>query len=193
MNKAIFLDRDGVVIEDIHHLHRQDQIRFIDGAGRVIKRFNDLGYLVFIVTNQPVVAYGMVSEEGVKRINDLIVSELEKDGGEITEIYYCSHHPTNAKIEEYKVECECRKPSPGMLLMASREYGVDMNKSYMVGDRISDVIAGRDAGCKTVLIKTAESYRRISGKDYDLDVEPDFIVNNLNEALEVILAQTAAK
>lgn len=145
MNKAIFLDRDGVINKTIFKMGKPrapytiEEFAFYDGVKEAVQSFKDHGYLIIVVTNQPDVARGWVSMEQVELVNNLVKEHLPVD-----EIKACFHTD--------KDQCECRKPKPGMLLEAARVWNIDVSKSFMVGDRLSDVEAGQRAGCKSILV-----------------------------------------
>lgn len=184
--KAIFLDRDGVLINDSHLLTNIKDIEILAGVAEALKTFKDAGYKLLVVTNQTVVSRGLATIEDVGLINQYINDNLS---GMIDEFYICPHHP-NADIEDFKVECECRKPLPGMLLAGASEYDIDLSKSWMIGDRISDIIAGQNVGCKTILVETgAHEQKPIISKAMPQDLpEPDFICEGLLAASEIILS-----
>lgn len=153
--KAIFLDRDGTINKYVGFLKDIEEFELIDGVAEAIASINKSSYLAIIVTNQPVIARGEVSFEELETIHNKMETLLGKSGAYIDAIYYCPHHPDKGYIgerAELKIECDCRKPKPGMLLKASREYNIDLSESWMIGDSQSDVLAGINAGCKTVLI-----------------------------------------
>jgi D-glycero-D-manno-heptose 1,7-bisphosphate phosphatase len=151
--RAVFLDRDGVLIRDVHLLTRTDQVEFLPGAPAAVGRLNRAGLLTVVVTNQTVVARGLATEEDVARVHAWMQARLREEGGAIDRFYLCPHHP-QATVPRYRVECTCRKPRPGMLLQAAAELGIDLGQSYLVGDRVSDVAAGRHAGVTTILVET---------------------------------------
>lgn len=150
---AIFLDRDGVVIEDAHHLASPAQVRLIPGAADAIAALNRAGWPVVVVTNQSGVARGLFTVGAVEAVHAHLSGQLEGYGARIEAYYYCPHLPT-ADVEAYRLECDCRKPKPGMLLRAAEELGLDLDRSWMVGDRASDLQAGAAAGTRTVLVRT---------------------------------------
>lgn len=160
MNKLTFLDRDGVICEDVHRLHKKEDLVLLPKSGEAIKSLNDNGYSVIVITNQAVVARGMCSEEDLSEIHGLMCSLLEEEGAKIDWIYYCPHHPEMPSdvpehAKKYGIDCECRKPKPGMILQAKSDFRIeDLSKNYMVGDKGSDILAGQRAGCKTILVRT---------------------------------------
>lgn len=153
--KAIFLDRDGTINKYVGFLRSIDQFELIPGVAEAIKRINASGYLCIVVTNQPVIARGEVTVEELDIIHKKMETELGFAGAYVDGLYYCPHHPHKGyegEVPELKIDCDCRKPKPGMLTKAAEEYNVDLEQSYMVGDGENDIKAGKAAGCKTVLI-----------------------------------------
>lgn len=187
MNKAIFLDRDGVLIKDIHLLISKNQIIFEDQVFSAFKLLKDLKFKLIVVSNQTVVARGMATETEVETINEYIAKKIyNKTKVQIEKFYFCPHHP-NATMEKYRINCECRKPKPGMLLTAATNFNIDISQSYMIGDRISDIIAGSKAGCKTIFLKSGmHNAAPIESDSMDLTIKPDFTCNNLLEAIKKI-------
>lgn len=155
--RAIFLDRDGVITEEVDLLSNPSQLNIIEGAAEAIKLINRSGYLAVIITNQPVIARNLCSIEELNEIHNTLETVLGFERCYVDAIYYCPHHPDRGYPEErreYKIECECRKPKPGMILNAAKDWNVDLSKSYMIGDRKSDIDAGNNAGLKnSFLIK----------------------------------------
>jgi len=142
---AAFLDRDGTLNVEVHYAHRPEQITWIDGAVDAIRRLNEAGWWVFVVTNQAGVAYGYFDEETVHALHRWMAANLEARGARVDAFYYCPHHPTKGQ-GRYKIACDCRKPAPGMLRQAMAEYPVDAARSFIIGDRDRDVDAGRAIG-----------------------------------------------
>lgn len=134
----------------------------IDGVSEAIKKINASGYLAIVVTNQPVIARGEVTFQELEEIHNKMETLLGKEGAYLDAIYYCPHHPHKGyegERPELKIECDCRKPKPGMLLKAAEDYNIDLSQSWMIGDGENDVKAGINAGCKTVLLSNSdESY-----------------------------------
>lgn len=162
--RAIFLDRDGVINKYVGFLRNIKEFELIDGSAQAIKAMNEKGYLVIVVTNQPVIARGEVTIEQLKEIHNKMETLLGEQGAYVDAIYYCPHHPHKGyegEISELKVECECRKPKPGMLLQAAKDYNINLEQSWMVGDSENDIIAGSNAGCKTVRIEENDSENSI--------------------------------
>ena len=166
--KAIFLDRDGTINKYVGFLRDINEFELIDGVAEAIKRINESGYLCIVVTNQPVIARGEVKVDELDLIHNKMETLLGKQGAYIDGLYYCPHHPHKGyegEIPELKFDCDCRKPKPGMLIQAAKDFNIDLGLSWMIGDGENDVKAGINAGCHTALIgtdsfgqeKTAES------------------------------------
>lgn len=155
--KAIFLDRDGTINKYVGFLINTKDFELIPDVSSAIKHFNDIGYLVIVITNQPVIARGEVTINELNNIHNKMETLLGKDGAYVDAIYYCPHHPHkgyDGEIPELKVECECRKPKPGLILQAAKDFNIDLASSWMIGDRENDILAGKNAGCKTALISS---------------------------------------
>lgn len=153
--KAIFLDRDGTINKYVGYLRTPEQFELLEGAGEAIRKINLSGYLAIVVTNQPVIARGEVTVDGLQQIHNKMETMLGKEGAYLDGVYYCPHHPDKGfagEVEELKIVCECRKPKAGLLLKAAKDFNIDLSQSWMIGDSENDVLAGRNAGCKTALI-----------------------------------------
>ena len=155
--KAIFLDRDGTINKYVGFLRNIDDFELIEGAAEAIKLINQSGYLAIVVTNQPVIARGEVSWEELNEIHEKMATLLGKEGAYVDGIYICPHHPDKGfegERPEYKIDCDCRKPKPGLLLQAAKDFNIELSESYMLGDSHRDVEAGENAGVKkSILIK----------------------------------------
>lgn len=183
MERAVFLDRDGTIIEDTGYIHLRSKIKFLPRVSQAIKLLNKNGAKVIIITNQSGVARGYFTEETVKEINSYIQESLAKQGAFINKMYYCPHH-VEGIIEEYTRECYCRKPNPGMIEKAAYEFNLDLKNSFVVGDKISDMEAGYRAGCQTILLEDTGSLN----KREEAALIPDLhIVTDLFEAAEWVI------
>ena len=180
--KAIFLDRDGTINKYKDFITDIRDIELLPTVATAIKKINESGYLAIIVSNQPVVARGECTFDEVNEMFDKIETLLGKDGAYIDGVYYCPHHPKSGfigEVKELKIDCDCRKPKIGMLLKAANDFNLDLPKCVMIGDGENDVKTGKNAGIKTVLVKT--------GIQDDCNVSPDFIANDLLEAVNFAL------
>ncbi|MEN4980227.1 D-glycero-beta-D-manno-heptose 1,7-bisphosphate 7-phosphatase [Erwinia billingiae] len=170
---AIFLDRDGTINEDHGYVHEIDNFQFIDGAIEAMQELKKMGYALVMVTNQSGIARGIFSEDTFMQLTEWMDWSLADRDVDLDGIYFCPHHPEGV-IEEYRQQCDCRKPEPGMLLSAQKELNIDMAASYMVGDKIDDMLAGKAAGVGIkVLVR--------SGKPITEEGEKaaDWVINSL--------------
>jgi D-glycero-D-manno-heptose 1,7-bisphosphate phosphatase len=147
----VFLDRDGTIIDDVGHLHRLENIHLLPGAARAIRMLNECGLLVVVVTNQSAVARGLLTESALRRVHRTIDVLLRAESARVDAWYYCPHYP-GGNVARYSVVCNCRKPSPGMLLRAAKEHHIDLKASWTVGDSASDTAAGKAAGTRVLQI-----------------------------------------
>lgn len=153
--KAIFIDRDGTINRYIGFLRKPSELELLPGVIEAIRKINNSGYLAIVITNQPVIARGEVTVNQLQQIHNKMETILGDGGAYLDAIYYCPHHPDKGfegEIPELKVQCNCRKPRPGMLLQAADEFNLDLENSWIVGDSYCDMEAGRAAGCKTAMI-----------------------------------------
>ena len=158
--KCVFLDRDGTLNKYVGFLRNIDELELIDGVAEAIRKINESGYLAIVATNQPVIARGEVTFDELSEIHDKLETLLGQDGAYVDAIYYCPHHPHKGyegEVPELKIECECRKPKPEMLLRAARDFNIDLSASYMVGDGDNDVLCGINAGCKPILLTDGDA------------------------------------
>lgn len=186
---AVFLDRDGVLIEDVDLLTSPDEIRVLGGVPQALRSLEQAGFRLIVISNQTVVARGLATEEDVCAMNAEVERHLIEAGGpRLDGFYFCPHHP-KATLLVYRVACECRKPRPGLLVQAAREHDLDLTTSFVVGDRITDILAGASVGCRTVLVQTGEHREPpIETVDpLDGSVQPDHVCADLPEAATWIL------
>jgi D-glycero-D-manno-heptose 1,7-bisphosphate phosphatase len=177
MKKAVFLDRDGTIIRDMIYLNDPAQIEVFKESYPALKLLHDDSYLIILITNQSGVARGVVDEKNLKKINELIVADFREKDTLITDVYYCPH-PVDGG-------CECRKPNAGMLKRAAQKYGIDLRKSWMVGDRMTDVEAGRRADCKGSILLQNETTPPIDGGFES----PEIICKDVLAAATLIVAE----
>jgi D-glycero-D-manno-heptose 1,7-bisphosphate phosphatase len=188
-SRAVFLDRDGVLVEDVEQLTDADQIRVLPGVPRALLLLRENGFRLVVISNQAVVARGRVTEQQVRELQGELERMIQRQGGpNLDAFYFCPHHP-RATLPAYRADCECRKPQPGMLLRAAIELGVDLPSSFMVGDRITDIIAGARAGCRTVLVQTGQHLAPPieTAQPLDLTIQPGFVSVDLPAAAQWIL------
>ena len=186
--KAIFLDRDGTINVFGNFVTDPSMLKLMPQAPSAIKRINKSAYLAICITNQPVVARGETTFEGLREIHCKMEDLLGNEGAYLDDIYFCPHHPDKGfpgEVASLKIECDCRKPKIGMLLKAKSKYNIDLSKSWFIGDTCQDVQTGINAGCKTVLLLGGDPrpYAKYG------DVKPDFVCNTIDEAVEYILTK----
>ncbi|MDI6731841.1 MAG: D-glycero-beta-D-manno-heptose 1,7-bisphosphate 7-phosphatase [Candidatus Margulisbacteria bacterium] len=182
MNKAVFMDRDGTIIEDVGYLNHPSNIQFIPGSIEAIKKLNAAGYKVIIITNQAGVARGLVSEDMLQTIDKALHKWILASHAHLDGIYYCPHHPEHGHYP-YRQACECRKPHPGLIKRAQRDFDIDLSQSYMIGDKATDIEAGRRAGVKTTMVLSG----RGSEEKNHLKHPPNQFAENLLEAVNLII------
>ena len=182
--KAIFIDRDGVINHDTDLIKHQDEMKIYDFSGEAIKKINKSNYLSIVITNQSVIARGLCDEETLDKIHSRMDNQLSSQGAYIDYLYYCPHHPDGGfpeEVKEFKIECECRKPKPGLILAASKAFNIDLNQSWMIGDSPSDIQAGISAGVKTIRVETGHG-------DIKSETKASFNAKNLSSAVDLILS-----
>jgi len=185
MNKAVFLDRDGVITkEPPYYAHRIDQLELIPKSAEAIKLLNESRFKVIVVSNQSGVARGYYREKDIEIYNRAMQKKLEEKNAYIDAIYYCPHYP-KATIKEYRIDCDCRKPKPGMLRQAEKDLNLNLKLSFLVGDKMSDIEAGYRAGCKTILVLTGQGNDE-SKKISEMDIKPNYILRDLYTAVQTI-------
>ncbi len=184
LKKAVFLDRDGVLIDNVSYLSDPSQIHLLPGVAQGIKKFNAENSILIVVTNQPVVSRGLATIEKVKAINNSLVAILNQKRAYINAVYFCPHHPERhhpdipPKAMKYRIECECRKPNLAMLENAVEDFNINKAKAFMIGDRASDIKAGEKLGLTTILIG-----------ENTYSVKPDYVVSDFSQAVDIICRQ----
>jgi D,D-heptose 1,7-bisphosphate phosphatase len=159
--------------------HPKD-LRLLPGAGAAIRAMNRMGYLVVVITNQGAIAKGNMTKEHVERLHGILIRRLGQKGAKIDAIYYCPHHP-QGKVKEHAFLCRCRKPNPGMILDAIKKFRIDRKKSFLIGDATGDILAGKRAKLKTILVKTG-----YGGRDGKHEARPDATAKNLGAAVKIL-------
>jgi len=191
LRRAVFLDRDGSINSMVYNPdfglvdspQNADQFQLLPGVPEAIRLINEMGFLAVVVSNQPGIAKGKCTPDDLEAITQKMHRELAAGGGRLDAVYYCLHHP-EALLEEYRVICDCRKPRPGLLQRAAEELGIDLGTSYMVGDGLTDVLAGKAVGCITILLSNRKC--EICRMMDELHTWPDFQAPNLLEAVRLI-------
>ncbi len=189
MDKAVFLDRDGTINKEVTYLYRPEDLVILPGVPEAVKILRDNGFCILVVTNQAGIARGYYTVEHMHRLHRYLNEQLKRDGAWIDAFYYCPHHPEHG-IGEYRKVCRCRKPDTGMFEMAEREYEIDKNHSYMIGDKRIDVQAGHNYGIRSILVGTGYG-REEREKSRRQGEEPfyDFYSETLMGAAEFIIGK----
>jgi D-glycero-D-manno-heptose 1,7-bisphosphate phosphatase len=184
-NKAIFIDKDGTLIPDVPYNVDPSKIRLVDGAAIGLRKLKELGYMLIVISNQSGVAHGYFPENALRIVEHKLQLELQSEGIQFDAMYFCPHHPAGI-IDAFVKDCDCRKPKPGMLFNAAKDFQIDLSQSWMIGDILNDVEAGNKAGCSTILINNGnETEWKIS-----IDRLPTCVVSSIHEGLQYIANQT---
>lgn len=187
MDHVVFLDRDGTINEEVHYLHRPEDLKLLPGAGEALKKLRDAGFKLVVITNQAGVARGYYGCQDVERLHEYMNQKLREQGAWIDEFFYCPHHPEHG-VGIYKKNCRCRKPGIGMFEMAEKKFPVDKSHSYMIGDKMIDVQAGVNYGVPGILVGTG--YGALLKKEIEEKGERplyDFYAETLVDAAEYII------
>ena len=180
LQKAIFLDRDGVINKEKNYVHKISDFEFIPKVFDALKKAQNLGYKLIIITNQAGIGKGKFKERDLHVLHSYMINLLNRKGINIEAIYYCPHHP-EALLKEYKINCNCRKPNPGMLLRAAKENFIDLKKSIIIGDKLSDYYAGKNAGLLySILVKTGHKI------PIEYLKKLKYVTNDLSSAINLI-------
>jgi len=187
-NKAIFIDRDGTVNEEVGYLNHIDRFKLLPRTTDAVRLINRSLFKAVLITNQAGVAKGYFPEELVIKIHEKLKALLEEEGSHLDGIYYCPHHPEGV-VEKYRIRCSCRKPEPGLLLKAASDLDIALARSYLIGDKISDVQMARSVGAKGILVLTGYGRGEVENfsKEWGDAEKPDYIAEDLFDAVEWIL------
>ncbi len=175
LKPAVFLDRDGVLTEELSYICSADNLILFPFVKKCIDKIHKKGFYAIVITNQSGIARGMFSQKEMSEMNRLLKEESGVDA-----IYYCPHH-IEGKIKKYAVQCHCRKPEPGLIEQACRDFDIDLQESYMVGDRASDILTGKRAGLKTVLLESG-----YGTKNLEFKIEADYVFQDLKEFVQTL-------
>ena len=182
---AVFIDRDGTLTEEMGYINHPRRLGLLPRSAEAIRRLNRSGLKAVMVTNQSGVARGYFSEEVLQAVNEALVSQLKAEGAHLDGLYVCLHHPTVGE-PPYRAVCDCRKPEPGLLTRAAADLGLDLSRSWMVGDKISDILAGRRAGVGSILVLTGYGLGEWEYRRSRWPILPDHVAEDLLEAVEWI-------
>jgi len=189
---AVFIDRDGTISEEVGYVNHPSRFRLFPYSSEAIRILNESGWLAILVTNQAGVARGYFSEDVIKQIHQQLESALHEESARLDAIYYCAHHPSIGE-PPYRFDCDCRKPKTGLIDRAAADFEIDLERSWMVGDRYGDIELARNAGLHSALVLSGYGrgeweYQRDSWK-----LEPEVVAENLLEAAKVIIERDAAR
>lgn len=182
--KAVFLDRDGVINVDKGYVHRIEDFEFYPNVFVALRKLQEAGFKLFIVTNQSGIAVGYYTEEEFLKLTDYMLEQFKKEGINIEKVYYCPHHE-NGIVEGYSFKCDCRKPESGMIRQAISEFGVDPSKSFLIGDKENDILAAHKEGIKAALVKTGQ------GLKYAKTTTADFVGEDILHVVESFILKSS--
>jgi D-glycero-D-manno-heptose 1,7-bisphosphate phosphatase len=185
MNRAVFIDRDGTISEEVGYINHVSRFRVFPYSSAAIRLLNQNGWLAILVTNQAGVARGYFAEEMIQRVHEQMNLELELDGGRLDAIYYCAHHPSVGE-PPYRLDCDCRKPKPGLILKAAVEFEIDLASSWMIGDRYSDIELARNAGVNSAFVLSGYGRGEWEYQRSTWQHQPGLVAENLLEAIQII-------
>lgn len=188
MRPGVFLDRDGTVNEEVGYLYEVEKLSLISGAAQAIKRLNVFGWPVICISNQSGVARGYFTIDAVYEVNQKLEELLAAEGAYLDRIYFCPHHPTKGQYP-YRMDCECRKPGSGMLDKAADELDIDLERSFLIGDRLSDIQTAKNASLRAILVLTGYGRKELENLKNKTDIQPDYICEDIVFAVDWILKQ----
>jgi D-glycero-D-manno-heptose 1,7-bisphosphate phosphatase len=189
MKRAVFIDRDGTISEEVGYINHASRFRLFPYAAAAIKHLNENGWLAIVTTNQAGVARGYFSEDMIHAVHGRMRAELESEGARLDAIYYCAHHPSVGE-PPYRMDCDCRKPKPGLIARAAADFDIDLAASWMVGDRYSDVELARNAGVKSMFVLSGYGRGEWEHQRASWTTQPDLVAENLFNAARAIVQET---
>jgi D-glycero-D-manno-heptose 1,7-bisphosphate phosphatase len=183
---AVFIDRDGTISEEVGYVNHPSRFRVFSYSAEAIRILNDAGWLAIVITNQAGVARGYFSEDVIHKIHDRLTSDLQNGAAKLDAIYYCAHHPSVGD-PPYRLDCDCRKPKPGLIHQAAKDFEIDLAASWMAGDRYSDVELARNAGLRSVFVLSGYGRGEWEYQSSSWKHQPDLVCENLLEAVKSIV------
>lgn len=183
-NKAVFLDRDGVINKDYGYVHQVEKFEIYPQVFPALKKLQEAGFKLFVVTNQSGIAVGYYTEEDFHNVNNHMLSVFKKEGIKIEKVYYCPHHPEGV-VPELTKKCECRKPESGMIKQAIKEFNIDPKQSFLIGDKETDIQAAHKEGIKAILVKTGQGLKHVD------NTTADYIAEDILDAVENFILKKA--
>ncbi len=192
MKRALFIDRDGTISEEVGYINHPSRFRLFPYAASAIKLLNETGWLAIVITNQAGVARGYFSEDMIQVVHERLKQELQDHDAYLDAIYYCAHHPAVGE-PPYRLDCDCRKPKPGLIHRAAEEFHIDLNESWMVGDRYSDLELARNAGVSAAFVLSGYGRGEWEHQQNDWEHRPDLVAENLLEAVKSIISGVTSR
>ncbi|MCA1617868.1 MAG: HAD family hydrolase [Acidobacteria bacterium] len=187
--RAVFIDRDGTISEEVGYVNHVSRYRVFPFAAGAVRALHESGWLAILVTNQAGVARGYFAEDLIGQVHTRLADELWRDGARLDAVYYCPHHPSVGDAP-YRLDCDCRKPKPGLIHGAAREFQLDLARSWMVGDRYSDVELARNAGVRSAFVLTGYGRGELEYQSHAWKHQPDLVAENLFEAVRKIVEES---
>lgn len=192
MQQAVFIDRDGTISEEVGYINHPSRFRIFPYSAAAIKLLNDSGWLAIVVTNQAGVARGYFAEAMIQTVHETLKQEMAASDARIDAIYYCAHHPSVGE-PPYRFDCDCRKPKPGLIRRAAEEFDIDLEESWMVGDRYSDIELARNAGVNSAFVMSGYGRGEWENQRQTWNHQPNFTANHLLEAVKKIIEEPVWK
>lgn len=189
MTRAVFIDRDGTISEEVGYINHRSRFRVFPYAAAAIKHLNDNGWLAIVVTNQAGVARGYFDEAMIKTVHSEMNRELEQQGAKLDAVYYCAHHPSVGE-PPYRFDCDCRKPKPGLIMRAAHDFEIDLSASWMVGDRYSDVELAKNAGVHSMFVLSGYGRGEWEHQRQNWNEQPEQVADDLLAAVQIITGKT---
>ena len=184
---AVFMDRDGTISEEIGYVNHVSRYKVFDYSARAVRILNDKGWLAVLVTNQAGVARGYFTEDLIEKVHGALKDDLTRGGARLDGIYYCAHHPSVGEYP-YRSDCDCRKPKPGLIQRAARDLDIDLNQSWMIGDRYSDMELARNAGVHSAFVLSGYGRGEWEHQRHFWVHQPDLVSENLLDAIQTIVS-----
>ena len=192
MKRAVFIDRDGTISEEVGYINHPSRFSLFPYAASAVQHLNENGWLAILVTNQAGVARGYFSEDMIQTVHARMTADLERNGAKLDAIYYCAHHPSVGE-PPYRFDCDCRKPKPGLISRAAQDFDIDLSESWMVGDRYSDIELARNAGLKSAFVLSGYGRGEWEHQRASWTEKSDLVAENLLEAVHLIVAQDSGE
>jgi D-glycero-D-manno-heptose 1,7-bisphosphate phosphatase len=188
MQRAVFIDRDGTISEEVGYINHPSRFRLFPYSAAAIKLLNDNGWLAIVITNQAGVARGYFAEDMIQAVHETLRQDMAATDARIDAIYYCAHHPSVGE-PPYRLDCDCRKPKPGLIRRAADEFGINLAESWMVGDRYSDIELARNAGVNSAFVMSGYGRGEWDHQRQNWDYQPDLTANHLLDAVKRIIEE----